>query len=589
MKRRLYLVLITCCFVMALINANADEPTLYQYAPDNVDYSDWSQYEVLLQKLLDHPIRSTYELKLWMRDRDELKSFSIAQRSRARINYSRQTDNPEYEAKRKHIIENIRPKLKPYQQKLDQKYINCEFRSSLDKDFYALFDKKLETDIKLFREENIPIQTETNLLSQRYMKINAAMTAEWDGEEKTLQQLDVFTIDPERSVREKAWKKITNRRLQDRDAMDEIYDEMLGKRDRIAKNCNFDNFRDYAFVSKKRFDYTPEDCFQLHNAIEKCVVPLARKLAQKQKKSLGVEILRPWDMKVDPQNRSPLKPFDKIEDLKNGVQRIFDRLDPEISAEFAEMNWRGNLDLESRKGKAPGGYCSNYMVTRSAFIFMNAAGIHQNVETLLHETGHAYHFCRASKLPLSHYWFAPLEFAEVASMTMELFGLDLLDEFYSGEYLNRAKREQLERIITFLPWMSRIDAFQHWIYTHPDQTREERSQAWLDLEERFDGRADWTGFEDAKAAEWHRQRHIFKAPFYYIEYGIAQLGALQIWKNYLENPEKALQQYKKALSLGGSQPLPVLFETAGAKFDFSIENIQPLMDLLEEELAKLPE
>jgi oligoendopeptidase F len=312
-------------------------------------------------------------------------------------------------------------------------------------------------------------------------------------------------------------------------------------------------------------------------------------LAQKQKKSLEVKILRPWDMKVDPQNRAPLKPFDKIEDLKNGVQRIFDRLDPEIAAEFAEMNWRGNLDLASRKGKAPGGYCSGYMATGAAFIFMNAVGIHQDAETLLHETGHAYHAVRAFKLPLSDYWFAPLEFAEVASMTMELFGLDYLDEFYSEEDLNRAKREQLESIITFLPWMARIDAFQHWIYTHPEQTREERSQAWLDLEERFDGRVDWTGFEDAKAAEWHRQLHIFKLPFYYIEYGIAQLGALQIWKNYLENPEKALQQYKKALSLGGSQPLPVLFETAGAKFDFSIENIQPLMDLLEEELAKLPE
>lgn len=317
-------------------------------------------------------------------------------------------------------------------------------------------------------------------------------------------------------------------------------------------------------------------------------MPLANDLAERRRQALGLCSLRPWDYGVDPLGREPLRPFEGAEELGAGCRRIFARIDPELEAQFVGMLEGSELDLESRKGKAPGGYQSTLDEQRRPFIFMNAAGLHRDVETLLHEAGHAFHAIAARQDPLVKYRHAPIEFAEVASMTMELFGDDHLDEFYSYDDAARAKRKHLEGIIGLLPWIARVDAFQHWIYTHPGHSGDERTAAWLALAERFETPTDWDGYPEQQESSWQRQLHIFCYPFYYIEYGIAQLGALQLWLRFKRDPKQALGDYRAALALGGSRPLPELFEAAGARFDFSADTIQPLVEAVQQELAGLP-
>ena len=357
---------------------------------------------------------------------------------------------------------------------------------------------------------------------------------------------------------------------------------------RWPANADCADYREYIFKSYRRFDYTPEDCEAFHAAVENHVMPLANAMAEERRKALDLDVLRPWDYGVDPLGREPLRPFESADELGAGCRRIFARLDPELESQFAGMLDGGELDLDSRKGKAPGGYQSSLDEQRRPFIFMNAAGLHRDVETLLHEAGHAFHAIAARHDPLVEYRHAPIEFAEVASMTMELFGDDYLDEFYSADDAARAKRKHLEGVIGLLPWIARVDAFQHWIYTHPGHSRDERTAAWLELGQRFETPTDWTGYEAQRESSWQRQLHVFCYPFYYIEYGIAQLGALQIWDTYKQDPQLALGNYRSALALGGSKPLPQLFEAAGARLAFDADTITPLMDRVGEELAGLP-
>ncbi len=584
----IFLSLLACCSLTVAAEEKCEFPR--SFVPQNIDLGDWSEIEPFFQKLLDRPIETAAELEKWLLDRSELLACIGEEGIRRYVNMTCHTDDPQLEKKYTFFVEEIEPKLKPQVQKLNQKYYDCPARALLDKTRYAVFNRNVETDIELFREENIPLQTEDTLLRQKYQKINGAMTAEMDGVEKTLQQLEATLEETDRNRRQEAWEKIVNRRLQDREAMDEIYDRMVELRTAIARNAGFENYRDYMFRSMKRFDYTPRNCEEFHAAIEKWVVPLSRKLAQKRQEVLRVDRLRPWDLEVDPKGRAPLTPFKTGQELKAGVRTILEKVNPTLAALFEDMDRRGNLDLESRKGKAPGGYCIGFPEIRQPFIFMNAAGTFDDVNTLLHESGHAAHD-RASRMdPLLEYRMeGPMEFAEVASMSMELFGSPFLEVFFTPKEANRARFKLLEGIIHFLPWMARVDAFQHWVYTHPNHTRQERTTVWLDLESRFDARADWSGYEAAREAEWHRKLHFFEVPFYYVEYGIAQLGALQLWNNYKKEPQKAVEDYLAGLSLGNSRPLPELFKTAGAKFDFSENTIRPLMVMLEEELDKLEE
>jgi oligoendopeptidase F len=396
-----------------------------------------------------------------------------------------------------------------------------------------------------------------------------------------------YLEEPDRALRQEAWELVAQRRLQDAEKCEGIFDELILLRTRIAKNAGFENYRDYAFRQKGRFDYTPADCLQFHDAVAKEIVPAVREIQSERRRQLKLERLRPWDLAVDPQNRAPLKPFSEVGVMVSRTQKIFNHLDAELAAGFRQMQDLKLLDLDNRKGKAPGGYQSTLSEARVPFIFMNAIGLQRDVETLLHEAGHAFHAQATSDEDLYAYRGAPIEFCEVASMSMELLGNEFLEEFYPTPEANRARKTHLEGIIGFFPWMATVDAFQHWIYTHASCSRAERKAAYLQLMDRFGGDVDWTSYEESRAFSWHRQLHIFLHPFYYVEYGIAQLGALQVWANSRRDKVRALNDYKKSLALGGSRPLPELFAAAGCKFQFDAATIKPLIQLAGTELKKL--
>jgi oligoendopeptidase F len=362
---------------------------------------------------------------------------------------------------------------------------------------------------------------------------------------------------------------------------------MLPLRERIAANAGFPNYRDYMFRRKERFDYGPKECEAFHESAEKAVKPLVALLQEGRRKRLGLAALRPWDMAVDPDGLPPLKPFGNADELVAGCERILGKVDPEFGKNLGTMRSWGLLDLDSRKGKAPGGYQSTLGEVRLPFIFMNSVGLDSDLRTLLHEGGHAMHSFAARTLP-APYRHAPMEFCEVASMAMELLGSPHLSEFYPDpKEASRSRARHLENVVALLPWIATVDAFQHWIYLNPGHAREERTGTWVRLRDRFGGIEDWEGLEDARATLWHKQLHIFEVPFYYIEYGIAQLGALQVWRNFRKDPKEGVRLYKQGLAVGGSRTLPEIFKAAGIRFDFSPAMIEPLMAEVREELEKL--
>ena len=559
------------------------------FVPETADMGDWTQIEPLFNQLLEREIRSPKELDQWLLDHSELAACLSEEHSRRYIAMTCHTDDPELEKNYLYFLENIDPKCKPYWHRLNEKYVACPHRKDMDSKRYRVLDRNIQAEIEIFREKNIPLQTEASKLSQKYQKLCGAMTVQFEGEERTLPQMAKYLEVTDRPVRREAWEQIWKRRLQDREEMDALFDRLVELRHTIARNADCSDFRMYAFKMYKRFDYTPDDCLRFHEAIERWVVPLMRKNVHRRAELMQLESLRPWDLAVDPKGRPPLRPFQSPDELCAGVERIFGRLDEELAKLFAEMKKNGELDLDSRKGKAPGGYLSCLDEIRRPFIFMNAAGLQRDVETLLHESGHAFHSLACRKEPLLAYRDAPIEFAEVASMSMELFGDDSLDVFYSKDDAARAKRMHLDGVLEVLPWIARIDAFQHWIYTHPTHSRKERIEYWLELDRRFGPVLNWESYPAAREALWQRQLHLFCHPFYYIEYGIAQLGALQLWSRFKNHPAQALRRYRSALALGGSRPLPSLFENAGAVFDFTETTIRPLVQQIEEELNSIPE
>ena len=497
------------------------------------------------------------------------------------------TDSPEAEKAYLQFVEQIEPELKPRQFKLAQLYLAHPLRRQLDPRRYEVFDRDTTLRVELFREENIPLETEESKLAQQFQKLSGSLTVTFRGEEKTLVQMGRYLEEPDRALREEAWRLVAQRRLQEADKFEDNFEALLALREKIARNAGFPNYRAYAFRAKGRFDYTPEDCLKFHAAVETEIMPVVRLLQAERKRQLGVASLRPWDAAVDPLNRPPLRPFTEVEEMVERTQRVFDHLDAGLAGGFRTMRDLKLLDLANRKGKAPGGYQATLAEARLPFIFMNSVGLQRDVETMLHEAGHAFHTLAAKGEDLYSYRSAPIEFCEVASMAMELLGNQHLEEFYSTTEANRARKTHLEGIINFFPWMATVDAFQHWIYTHPGHTRAERKAAWIALMDRFGGDVDWNGHEAARAHHWHRQLHIFIHPFYYVEYGIAQLGALQVWANSHRNAAQALRDYQAGLALGGSRPLPELFAAAGCRFDFSAETVRPLVALVRSELAKL--
>ncbi|HEX8460631.1 MAG TPA: M3 family oligoendopeptidase, partial [Segetibacter sp.] len=483
----------------------------------------------------------------------------------------------------------IQPKLQPYADLLNRKLIDSPFTKELDEQEYFTYLRNVRKSIELFREANIPLQAELSVMAQQYGQISGRMTIEVKGQEYTLQQAAKFLEDHDRGLREEVYRKINERRLQDKDALNELYTQLIQKRHQVALNAGFANYRDYKFAELGRFDYTKEDCFNFHEAVKLHVIPLVEKINLKKKARLGLDTLRPWDTEAEPEGVTPLHPFTTGEELAEKAIKCFEELNPFFADCLRKMKELGHLDLESRKGKAPGGYNCPLAESGAPFIFMNAAGQMHDVTTMVHEGGHAIHSFLSHNLPLSAFKEYPMEIAEVASMAMELFSMDFWKVFFDKEEdLVRAKEHQLERTITIFPWIATIDKFQHWVYENPAHTVAERTERWMEILEEFStGTVDFAGLEEYRKIGWQRQLHLFEVPFYYIEYGIAQLGAIGMWKQFKGNKEQALKNYINALSLGGTKTLPALYEAAGLEFNLSPGYIKSLMDFVNDEYLKI--
>jgi oligoendopeptidase F len=554
------------------------------FVPPNADLTDVATVVGLYEKLEKKEISSVKELEQWLLDRSELDAVLSQAGSILYIRMTCKTDDPAIAGAYTKFVETIPPAIKPINDRLNHQYVEARNRFPLDARRYQVYDRAIKTDIELFVEKNVALQTKVDLLSQDYQTISGAMTVMFEGKEHTMPQMGKYLLETDRLLRERAWRASAERRLKDKDKMEEIFEKMFELRNTIAGNAGFSNFTDYQFKAYHRFDYTPRDCKKYHETVERLIVPLNRRILNKRRDQMKLKSLRPWDAAVDALGVKPLSPFKDADGLIKGTAAIFNKLDRDFGLQFQEMKDLDLLDLASRKGKAPGGYQNTLSEARKPFIFMNAVGIDDDVRTLLHEAGHAFHALASAEDPIIDYRHAPMEFCEVASMAMELLGGDYLSEFYNPEDLQRSNREHLEGIIQTLAWVANIDAFQHWLYEHPKHSADERRQAWIGFYEQFGGKfIDWTDLGDVKNYLWHRQLHIFEVPFYYIEYGIAQLGALQVWLNNRRNPKKALSDYKRGLALGGSRPVGELYAAAGISFDFSESIIKPLVEAVTDE------
>lgn len=557
-----------------------------RFVPVQVDLGDWpavapwfDQLEARLARVAD-----AAALEDWLLDWGELTAACDEEGARRYIAMTCHTEDPEAERAYLHFVETVEPELKPRQFRLEQLYLEHPIRPSLNTTRYGVFDRVTAVHVELYRDANVPLETEEAKLGQQYQKLTGSLTVRFRDQEQTLVQMARYLEEPDRALRQTAWELTTERRLREAATFEDQFTRLFALRQQMAQNAGCPDYVGYAFRRMCRFDYTPADCLAFHGAIEEVVMPVVRELQAARQAAMGLDSLRPWDLAVDPQGRPPLKPFQEAGELIARTQAVFDQLDPALAADFRRLQELRLLDLENRKGKAPGGYQYSLSEARLPFIFMNAVGVHRDVETLLHEGGHAFHALATQGEPLYAYRSAPIEFCEVASMGMELLGSEFLGEFYTAADAARARREQLEGILKTLGWIAQVDAFQHWLYAHPEHKESERDATWRQLSDRFGGAVDWHGYEPARAKQWHRQLHIFLHPFYYIEYGIAQLGALQVWANYRRDPRRGLAAYRAALALGGARPLPELFATAGCRFDFSAETLRPLVALVQEAL-----
>ncbi|MHC5113606.1 MAG: M3 family oligoendopeptidase [Planctomycetota bacterium] len=559
------------------------------FVPVDLDGSRWENLEPLYRGLLERELRCASCLESLILDRSELDA--AAREAMASLYIAMTCDTEDEAARQAYLdfVEQVEPHLRRVGFELDKKIVSSPHRGDLDEERYRVMLRDLEADVELFREENIPLMTEDTKLGQQYSETCGAMMVEFRGEQKTLPQMGPFMEETDRPTREEAWRLVAERRFQDHEKLSDIFDQMLELRHRIARNAGFDNYVEYVFKDKHRFDYTPADCAAFHRGAEEVCVPIKRALDAERAKALDVDPLRPWDLAVDIKGRPPLRPFGDADELVEKTSGIFRALDPSLGNLFENLRDGESLDLASRKGKAPGGYQEVRDRTRKPFIFMNAAGMQGDVETMIHEAGHAFHSMLSKDDPLLHYRHAPIEFCEVASMSMELMAHPHLDAFYTEtEHADRARRTHLEAIARLLPWIATIDAFQHWLYTNPGHGREERTACWLDLESRFGAAVSWDGLEPFREVMWQRQLHLFEVPLYYIEYGIAQLGAMQLWLQSRTSRADAIANYTKAMKLGGSRPLPELFGAADLTFDFGPDTMKRLMDAVQGELQQLP-
>jgi oligoendopeptidase F len=560
------------------------------FLPETFTVASWDDLKPYFDDLLDRPLTSAKELRKWFRDRSELESIISEDMAWRYINMTCYTGNEEYSKRYEDFVVNIQPQIAPVSDKLNKKAAASEFLKELEKETgFDIMIRNLKKDIEIFREENIPLYTEITTEQQKYAQISGAMMVVIDDKELTLQQASVLLMSTDRAKREEVYRLITGRRLQDKETLDLLFSKLISLRHKVSTNAGFGNFRDYMFKAMGRFDYTPKDCFDFHESIQSEVVPMLNEFANDRKEKLKVSSLKPWDKAVDPEGKSPLKAFEDGKELTEKTITCFHRIDPYLGQCLSIMKTMGHLDLESRKGKAPGGY--NYPLSEIGvpFIFMNATSTLRDMVTIMHEGGHAVHNFLTRELELNDFKSTPSEVAELASMSMELISMDHWNIFFPDEAdLKRAKREHLEDIIETLPWVATIDKYQHWIYENANHSLSDRKEKWNEILDKFsDTATDWSGLQEAKDYLWQKQLHLYEVPFYYIEYGMAQLGAIAVWRNYRQDKNKGLQGYMNALKLGYLKGIPEIYKAANIKFDFSREYIKELIQFVRDELKKI--
>jgi oligoendopeptidase F len=549
----------------------------------------WESYRPYYEELQQRQV-SAATTRQWLADWSQLARAAHETIAMLYIEKSLDTADEEKERRFLRFIDDVQPKIVVAEQNLREKLLELNVP---DEDMMLVL-RHFRNEVRLFRQANIPLLTELQRLDNEYDKVTGAMKADWDGEEKNLSQLGQFLQNKDRSLRERAWRTMMELWLAGRQHLNDLYASMLVLRQQVAANADLPDYRAYTFMDKGRYEYTPEDCFVFHEAIEAAVVPAARRIIERKQRRLGVEKLRPWDLNVEAGDAPPLQPYQTAAELIQRSLEIFKQVDPELGQHFTTMADERLLDLDTRPGKALGGYCSTLSLRQRPFIFMNGVGIHRDVQTLLHEAGHAFHVFETVHLPFTWQSDAPMEFCEVASMAMELLAAPYLPRakggFYSQAEAARARIEHLEGILLFLPYMAVVDAFQHWVYLNPDQAADAANcdATWDALWRRFMPAAvDWHGYEEVRMTGWHRKPHIFGSPFYYIEYGMAQVGALQVWRNSLQDHAASLAAYRRALAAGGTRTLPELFALAGAEFRFDRPMLAELVALVEKTIAEL--
>lgn len=563
------------------------------FIPEDFDASSWENIEPYVDDLIQRNLSCSSCLEKLISDSSNLAEHISETGALLYIGMTCDTENERKKNDFLNFVENVRPKLSKFSDKLNRRIAEHPSVGDLP-DRYDLMIRGIKSDIDIFREENIPLGVEQTKLVTKAQGITGGMTVEFEGEERTFPEMKAFLESNNRSVREKAWKSMVSRWMNDSEELSEIFDELIKIRHEIAKNAGFDSYTNYMFKAMHRFDYTVEDCLTFHNSIEKVCMPIVREINEKRRSSFNLEILSPWDVNEksgsgpDIEGKNPLRPFDNVGEMVQKLSELFHKMSRDLGNKFDKLVEMDTLDLETRKGKAPGGYQYYLEKSRVPFIFMNAAGLQGDLETMIHESGHAFHSLYCGHLDLIDERNYPIEFAEVASMSMELLTQDEWQIFYDNDdEVNRAILSHLEGVVFLLPWIATIDAFQHWIYANPNHTREERTEYWLSLRDRFGSKMDWKDNEDFRELSWQQQGHLFGVPFYYIEYGIAQLGALQLWQTHRKSPEKALKDYENAMKLGNTKILPELFAAAELKLGFDEKHVDSLINEVKTAMAEV--
>lgn len=559
------------------------------YVSKDLKIEKWADIEPYFSDLLSRAIQSVEDLEKWMLQRSELDAVLEEEMAWRYIAMNCDTQNAQLAERFNVFVTEIEPFINTQSNELDKKWTSSPFFYELDSQKYFTIIQATRNKLELFREENVPIQAQLQQESQEYGLISSKQTILFKDKELTLQQAAVFLKETDRQLREDVYLKIANRRLQDADKLNSLLNQLIVKRHQLALNAGFNTYTEFRFKELARFDYTQNDCLEFHKSVQQSVVPIVAELMNHRKDKLSVMALRPWDIDVDTDNKAPLKPFENADDLLNKTIACFTEIDSLFGEYLQIMRQNNYFDLDSRKGKAPGGFNYPLYESNAPFIYMNAAGTLRDVETMVHEGGHAIHSFLSSHLELVDFKGLPSEVAELASMSMELISMEHWHHFFPDEdSLKRAKRSQLEGVISILPWIMTVDAFQNHLYAHIGESFEQRSVAWNKILQLFsDNQIDWTGLEQFKDISWQKQLHIFEVPFYYIEYAISQLGAIAIWRNYRQNREKTIEQYKNALALGYTVSIKEIYQTAGIRFDFSSEYISELIAFVSEELKNL--